>query len=812
MAIVVHFALAAVLPLVARRYGRAAFVVGALAPAGTLVYALARAGEALADTPPLETAAWAPAIGLEFTARFDELAVLLILLISGVGTIVLGYYAGYAKVGDHRTAARDSALLVTFAGAMLGLVLADDVLSLYLFWELTTLCSFLLVGGDGLRKRLRQSATQALLVTTFGGLAMLLGLVLLGTAAGTLRISEILADPPGGGVVTAALLLILLGALTKSAQVPFHPWLPSAMVAPTPVSAYLHAAAMVKAGVYLVARFSPAFADHPAWWIPVVGCGLWTMLLGGFRALRQYDLKTLLAYGTISQLGFLMVMLGIGTWMSALAAGTLILAHGLFKSALFLTVGIIDKRTGTRDIRELSGLGGRWRVLTTLTTLALLSMAGLPPLLGFLGKEVALEALLHGGPVDMVACVGVVAGSVLTVAYSLRFLRGAFARKPDVAPPPSVPCGRVMTALVAVPSLAGLVLALAPGLIEPIEAGYADRYGSDPGYHLALWHGFTPPLALSVGIVVAGYLVHRYAGLQRLGGRVPSGLQAQNWYTASVDGLEHVAHGVTGRTQVGSLPVYLGVILTTLVVVPGAGLLAGGVEFGALRLFDNGLQVPLAVLVLAAAVTSLVARRRLTAVLLTGVVGYGIGAWFVVDGGADLALAQFLVETLTLVVFVFVIRRFPPRFTQNREYIPGRWVKAVVAGVAGTFVAVLAVLYSGYTHGMPEASREYIERAEDETGATNVVNAIIVDFRAFDTIGEIAVLAVAATGAASLILARSRKRTGGDGTSDEPGVAEGTDPVGGRDEAEESGDAGAVRSARARDTGPGDGPEPEVTS
>ncbi len=760
MAIVAHFALAAVLPLIGRRYGRVAFLVGALAPAATLGYALSRAGEAVSGTPPVDTVAWAPVIGLEFTARLDELALLLILLVSGIGAVVLCYYSQYAKADDHRTAARDSALLVTFAGAMLGLVLADDVISLYLFWELTTVCSFLLVGGDGVAKRLRKSATQALLVTSLGGLAMLLGLILLGTAAGTMRISEILADPPSGGIVTAALLLILLGALTKSAQVPFHPWLPSAMVAPTPVSAYLHAAAMVKAGVYLVARFSPGFADHPAWWIPVVVCGLWTMLLGGFRALRQYDLKTLLAYGTISQLGFLMIMLGSGTWMSALAAGTLILAHGLFKSALFLTVGIIDKRAGTRDIRELSGLGRQWRTLTTLATFAAMSMAGLPPLLGFIGKEVALEALFGGDTLDQVIGVGVAIGSVLTVAYSLRFLRGAFGTKPDMAAAEPVPCGRLMTGLVAIPALAGLVLAFVPEVIEPMEAGYADGYGSHPGYHLALWHGITPALLISVGIVVVGFLVHRYAGLQRLGGYVPEPLRAQTWYTKSVESLEFLAQGVTGRIQVGSLPVYLGVILTTLVVVPGAGLLSGGVEFGELRLVDNWLQLPLSVLVLAAAVTALIARRRLTAVLLAGVVGYGIGAWFVVDGGADLALAQFLVETLTLVVFVFVIRRFPPRFIENRGYVHGRWPKAIVSVAAGTFVAVLAVLYSGYTSGMPEGSREYIQRAEDETGATNVVNAIIVDFRAFDTIGEITVLAVAATGAASLILARSRKRGG----------------------------------------------------
>ncbi|OLT47549.1 NADH dehydrogenase [Saccharomonospora sp. CUA-673] len=764
VAIVAHFVLAAVLPSLANRFGRVVFLIGAIAPAATLAYALSRAGEAIGGNPPLETLAWAPVIGLEFTARFDELALLMILLVSGVGTVVLCYYSRYAKPDDHRTAARDSALLVTFAGAMLGLVLADDVISLYLFWEITTIASFLLVGGDGIAKRLRNSATQALLVTVLGGLSLLLGLIFLGTAAGTFRISEILADPPSGAMVTAALVLIIVGALTKSAQVPFHPWLPTAMVAPTPVSAYLHAAAMVKAGVYLVARFAPGFADHPAWWIPIVVCGLWTMLLGGFRALRQYDLKTLLAYGTVSQLGLLMVLVGTGTWLSALAAGTLILAHGLFKSALFLTVGIIDKRAGTRDVRELSGLGRQWRFLAAMATLSLMSMAGLPPLLGFVGKEAALEATFHGDPVDLLVGIGVAIGSVLTVVYSLRFLRGAFGTKPDMEPAPAVRCGRFMTGLVAIPSLAGLVLAVTPGLIEPIVAGYAGGFGPAPDYHLALWHGFTPPLFISAAVIVAGLLVHRFAGVQRLGGHVPKALHAQTWYTKAVEGIESVAQGVTGRIQVGSLPVYLGITLVTLVVVPGAGLLSGDVEFGPLRLYDNWLQIPVTLLIMIAAVTAVIARRRLTAVLLAGVVGYGIGAWFVLDGGADLALVQFLVETVTIVVFVFVIRRFPPRFTEDKAYVHGRWAKGVIAGVAGVFVAVLAVLYSGYTSGMPAASREYIERAEDSAGATNVVNAIIVEFRALDTIGEIVVLVIAATGAASLILARSRKRDADDGT------------------------------------------------
>ncbi|MEU3269210.1 hydrogen gas-evolving membrane-bound hydrogenase subunit E [Saccharomonospora sp. NPDC006951] len=763
IAIAAHLVLAALLPLIARRWGKVAFLVGALAPAATLGYALTGTGRALGGDPPAESVAWAPDIGLEFTTRFDALSLIMILLVSGIGAVVLCYYFFYAKPDDPSTA-RNSALLTMFAGAMLGLVLADDIISLYLFWELTTVCSFLLVGGDGTTKKLRRSATQALLVTASGGLAMLLGLILLGTAAGTFRISEIIADPPSGSVVTAAALLILLGALTKSAQVPFHPWLPGAMVAPTPVSAYLHAAAMVKAGVYLVARFAPAFADLPAWWIPIVVLGLWTMVLGGFRALREHDLKTLLAYGTVSQLGFLMVLLGVGTWISALADATLILAHGLFKSALFLTVGIIDKRTGTRDIRELSGLGRRWPMLAIFATLAVLSMAGFPPLLGFLGKEVALEALLHGDAKDLLLLAGVAIGSVFTVAYSLRFLTGAFRTRKDAEPIPATQPGVGMSTMVALPAIAGLVLPFATTVLEPLVAGYADGYvARRPSYELGLWHGITGPLVLSAVILLLGYGLFRAAPVlvPKLSGWVPGPLQAQRGYRYSVAGLEWVSHAVTGRLQAGSLPTYIGVILVVMVLVPGGGLLAGVEWPDELRWFDSWLQLPLAILVVAATFTVVLARRRLTAVLLTGAVGYGIGALFIVDGGSDLALAQFLVETLTLVVFVFVIRRFPPRFIEERHFIrKDRWIKAGISVVAGLFVAVVAVLVSASREpGMPAASTAYIENAEAETGASNVVNAIIVDFRAFDTIGEIAVLAVAATGAASLVLARARSRS-----------------------------------------------------
>ncbi|WP_216206609.1 hydrogen gas-evolving membrane-bound hydrogenase subunit E [Amycolatopsis aidingensis] len=770
VAIAVHFAVACVLPLVARRYGRWAFGVAALVPAGTLGYSFLRFTPG--DGPVTESFSWAPRIGLDLVLRLDALAMVMIVLVAGIGALVLCYYACYAKPGGSDIS-RNSVLLLVFAGSMLGLVLADDVFSLYIFWELTTVCSFLLVGGDGIGKNVRRSAMQALLVTALGGLAMLLGLILLGVQAGTFRVSEIVAAPPSGTVVDIAVVLVLLGAFTKSAQVPFHPWLPAAMVAPTPVSAYLHAAAMVKAGVYLVARFAPGFADLPAWWVPVLVLGVWTMVLGGFRALREHDLKILLAFGTVSQLGFLMVLLGTGSYLAAIAGATMLLAHGFFKSTLFLTVGAIDRRTGTRDIRELSGLGARWPAVAVLAGLAAASMAGVPPLLGFVGKEAALEAYTGGGPREVAVLAGLVLGSVFTVAYSLRFLVGAFGTRRGAKPAQPQAPGAGFGVTIALPALAGLVLPLVVGQVEPLLAEYAGAYpaGAEP-YHLALWHGWTLPLLLSAVILGCGYLAHRANPVVlRMSGWVPGPLHAQRGYHRAVTGLDGLAHGFTGRVQTGSLPTYIGTILLAVVLVPGTGLLTGAVDGGVPALFDTWLQLPVAIVVLVATATVLLARRRLTAVLLTGVVGYGIGALFLVHGGTDLALAQFLVESLTLVVFVFVLRRFPSSFVQPHPPIRStRWMKATVAGVGGVFVALLAVLFSGNRPEPSAASTEYLQRALPEAGAHNVVNAILVDFRAFDTVGEIVVLAVAATGAASLALATylPRRRTGAHPREDEP--------------------------------------------
>ena len=760
--VVAHLAVAALLPLIRAR--RTAFVVAALLPAATLVWAPANVGA-------VEVVPWAPSLGLEFAFRLDAVALAMVVLVSGVGALILLYCVGYFGPQDEE-APRTGALLLAFAGAMLGLVLADDLLTLYVFWELTSVASFLLVGQSGATREARRAAVQALLVTVLGGLAMLLGFVLLGTAAGTYRISGIVAMPPSGPLLVPALLLILLGAFTKSAQLPFHPWLPAAMVAPTPVSAYLHAASMVKAGVFLVARLTPAFGGLAAWWVPIVGFGLATMLLGGWRALREHDLKRILAFGTVSQLGFLMTLVGAGGRDAALAGVAMLLAHGLFKAPLFLVVGTIDHATGTRDIRRLSGLARALPGTCVIATLAAASMAGVPPLLGFVTKEAAFEAFLHDGRWPITA--GLVAGSILTVAYTARLLFGAFGPSTDTAsgppqqaemadpaaasraPRPVEPAGPAvhrpgpwLTVPAAVCALAGLVLGIVPDPVDALSAAYAG-----PGaYHLALWHGLGLPLLLTALVLAGGLAAWRVL-------RAPTfwPLDAQRGYERTVAGLGRAAVAVTGRLQTGSLPVYLGTILAVVVALPGVATVAGTAWPAGQPLVHTLVQVPLGLAAVLAAVALVRCHRRFTGVLLVGVIGYAVGGLFIVDGAPDLALAQFLVETLSLVVFVFVLRRLPAHFVDRPLARSAALVKAAVAIVGGVTVAGLAVVASAARTGPSATAADFARLAPEGAGADNVVAAIIVDFRALDTVGEIAVLFVAAAGVASLVLATRHDR------------------------------------------------------
>lgn len=640
---------------------------------------------------------------------------------------------------------------------MLGLVLADDLITLYLFWELTTVFSYLLIGYSSEQKHSRRSALQALTVTTLGGLAMLVGFLILGQAAGSYRISAIVADPPATSLaISVAVVLILCGALSKSAIWPFSVWLPNAMAAPTPVSAYLHAAAMVKAGVYLVARLAPGFAEVPVWRPVVLVLGGATMLLGGWRALRLNDLKLVLAYGTVSQLGFLTLLAGIGNRDAALAAAVMILSHALFKAPLFLVTGIVDHAAGTRDLRRLSGVGRALPYVCAVAVLAAASMAALPPLLGFAAKEAAFDALLHGDAVDRWALAVTVAGSTLTVAYAVRFVWGAFARKPGVEDTPVHRVGWAFLAPPALLALCGLVLGPGVGRVYRLLSAYADEFPvpAHP-YHLALWHGFGTALLLSAVATVGGVVL--FAGrttVTRLSRRIA-------WPTADrvfgrlLLGLERTSLEITGFVQRGSLSGYLAI---TLLVMLAGQLAVLGVDrpwhgASAPRLWDVPLQGAVAALTCAAALLCLTVSRRMKAVVLAGLTGYGTALLFVVQGGPDLALTQFCVETVSMVVFVLVLRRMPVHFQESVS----TWRRAVRIPVALAAAATLSVVVwvAAAARTADPAGAAMVEETAHH-GLKDVVATILVDLRAWDTMGESAVLAAAAIGVTSLIYLHRR--------------------------------------------------------
>ncbi|MGR6967179.1 Na+/H+ antiporter subunit A [Geodermatophilus sp. URMC 61] len=762
--LLLHLIAGVLAPVLVRWWGRQAFLALALVPAAGFGWVLSRLGPVLAGEELRETVPWIPALDLDVALRLDALALTFAALVTGIGALVLVYCARYFAPDEEGTG-RFAGCLTAFAGSMLGLVLADDLFLLYVFWELTTVFSFLLIGGSGRRLAARRAASQALILTTAGGLAMLVGLILIGQASGSFLLSEVVAGPGSGPAMVTGTALVLVGAVTKSAMVPFHFWLPAAMEAPTPVSAYLHAAAMVKAGIYLVARLAPGFADVPGWRPVVLGLGLATMLLGGYRALRQNDLKLLLAFGTVSQLGFLLVLVGGGSRELAAAGLAMTVAHALFKSTLFLTVGVVDHATGTRDLRKLSGLGRRLPVLAGVGLLAGASMAGVPPMFGFVGKEAAFTALWEGGLPSRAAAVfeltGLVLGSVLTAAYTLRFLWGAFARKPGV-PETAVEHapGALFLAAPAVLALTGLVAGPASPLLAPLVTEYADTLPLlAPEYEkLALWHGLQPALALSAVTLLGGAaLFAARKPVHRLQRRVAVGASADEGYWNVVQAVDRLSVLVTGTTQRGSLPAYLGTILVAVLALPGTLLLTRAPWPGEWRAWDTPVQAVVGVVVVTAAALTLRIHQRLSAVLVVGVTGYGIAVLFALQGAPDLALTQFLVETLTLVVFVLVLRKLPKDITE-RHRPRERAVRGVIAVAVGAFMATVGAVALSARTATP-VSEAWPGPAYDFGGGKNIVNVTLVDIRAWDTLGEISLLVVAATGVASLVFLR--RRTGG---------------------------------------------------
>ncbi|MGW9825738.1 multicomponent Na+:H+ antiporter subunit A [Brevibacterium pityocampae] len=746
-----------------RLCGRAAFLVLALVPGAGFLVSLAQLPRILSGGDDwLEHFNWLPALNLQVVFLMDPLAWLLSLLVTGIGALVFVYCARYFAADEPRLA-RFAGVLMAFAGMMYGLVLADEMLLLFIFWEGTTVFSYLLIGQYNSRQQSRRAALQALVVTTAGGLAMLVGVILLTVVMGTGRISTIVdigyTVGINDGLVITAVMLILVGAVSKSALIPFHFWLPGAMAAPTPVSAYLHAAAMVKAGIYLVLRLAPGFHGMPGWTAVLLALGITTMLMGGWQALRQFDLKLVLAFGTVSQLGFLIIVSSFGTRDITLAATTLLLAHGLFKSELFLIVGIIDHRAGTRDLRKLSGYGARSKGLFIAALVAAASMAGVPPLFGFVAKEAVYTTLLEDGTkAGAIAVIGVFLGSVLTVAYSARFVWGAFATKPGVEP---IEPARESPLFKSVPYLlaALTVLAgLASSFLDPVIASWSARLagGAEKPYYLALWHGLEPALLLSAGNLALGLAMFWFARqVSVFQAAMPDGIDFHGLYRRSITGLEASAAYVTARTQRGSMPFYQGVIYIVFIGSMSAALLLNDTWPSGIALADNALQIIVAAAIIMAALAATRAQKRFAAVVIVGISGYMMVAFFALQGAPDLALTQVLVETITIVVFVLVLRRLPARIGNSSGRLSPS-LRGLIAAVFGIMMMLLVFVAFGARTAAP-ISESFPFLAYEYGHGKNVVNVTLVDIRAWDTLGELSVVVAAATGVASLIFVRGRE-------------------------------------------------------
>ena len=700
---------------------------------------------------------WLPSLGVAFAFAIDGLSLTFSLLISGIGALVLLYSNTY--LAGHPQWGRFALFLTAFMLSMLGLVLADDLISLFVFWELTTITSYLLIGFGHETETGRRSALQALFVTGAGALAMLAGLILLGNAAGTFRISEINAM---GDAVRAhpmylpILILVLAGAFTKSAQFPLHFWLPNAMAAPTPVSAFLHSATMVKGGVYLLARLHPALSGTEAW--------LWTLtLFGGFTAvfasvlaLRQTDLKQALAYTTLMALGTLTMTLAQPGAYALTAFATFLVAHSLYKASLFLMVGCIDHGTGTREADRLGGLARAMPVTALAAALAALSMAGLPPLVGFISKELQYAGAIEAeGPRLAVVGAALAANALMFAVAGVVALRPFFGRASGEAPPLSP--HEAPWQMLAGPILlaaAGLAFGLAPWLIQdrviaPVVAGFLGD--ASLAKELKLWAGVNLPLFLSLatfGIGIALYLAHRplRAALARADAAAPSFDRGWDSFLA---GLRAFAAWQTHIVQPGRLRAYLAV--TFAVVAAGIG---GTALWAAPALAPISLEgvrpknVAILALIVAGTLLTAFTRSRIAAVAGLGVVGIGVALIFIVYSAPDVAITQLLVEVLVVVLVAVAMLRLP--YLDDHARTERRPLDAVIAVAVGgaVSIATLAVL------AVPLDRRltDFFEAASwPEAYGRNIVNVILVDFRALDTFGEIAVVAVAALAAYALL-------------------------------------------------------------
>ncbi|MBM3422545.1 MAG: putative monovalent cation/H+ antiporter subunit A [Chlorobi bacterium] len=749
------FVVSAAMPFLYGRIRRYFGLVAVLPPLALLSGLISYYPRIAAGEIVRETIFWVPSLGVNLSFLLDGLSLTFALIITLVGAAVFLYAGTYMQ--HYKQAPRFFFSISLFMTSMLGLVLSDNMAAMFVFWELTGISSFLLIGFSHHDLQSRKSALQALLVTGGGGLALLAGLILLSGLSGTMEISELYLQHDSivsSPLYPAIALLFMIGAFTKSAQFPFHFWLPNAMAAPTPVSAYLHSATMVKAGIYLLARMNHVLGGTVFWQDTLLVFGALTMIGSAVLSFSQTDLKKLLAYSTVSVLGTLCMMIGIGSEHAIKAFFIYLVAHSLYKGTLFLVAGTIDHSAGTRDVGLLGGLGRAMPFTMATAMLASLSMMGVIPLVGFIGKETLYASILELEDWGQYLVVAAVAANGLLVMITL--LAGIRPFTGKMRQLPSTPHEASLSILAGPACLA--LLGLLAGLFPDFFLGsMLDRFASvvladTLTFRIKLWHGFNEVLLLSFVTLFCGILFYvlRFRMLPLLNDRhlLPI-LKPSAWYDAVLDGLQRVARTQTRIVQNGSLRNYVIVIVVTAVAL-GASAIAGNVSV--LPPFPAGevtfYEVAIVSIILVSILLLITSTSRLKAVIALGVMGFSIGIIFILYGAPDLALTTFAIETLSVILFVLVLYRLP-RFSTYSSTL-SRIRDAVIAGSAGIFMTIMVLLTASgeLDSGL---KRYFAETSLPEGKGRNIVNVILVDFRAIDTLGEITVLAIAAIGVFAML-------------------------------------------------------------
>lgn len=739
------------------------------------------------------TLKWIPSLDISFVSYIDGLSLLFSLLITGIGALVVLYSIFYLDKTREQLH-NFYVYLMLFMTAMLGIVQSDHLISLYFFWELTSISSFLLIGYWYKRDRSRFGALKSMMITVFGGLMMLGGFVLLSIMGETYSIRELIALAPklaNHDWFVWSLILVLLGAFTKSAQFPFYIWLPDAMEAPTPVSAYLHSATMVKAGLYLVARFTPIYASSEVWIWLVTGIGLLTLFWGSFFALKQTDLKGILAFSTVSQLGLIMSLLGAGAISfhtgvedntvfkyAAFAAIFHLINHATFKGSLFMIAGIIDHETGTRDIRKLGGLMSLMPISFTIAAIGSFSMAGLPPFNGFLSKEMFLSGMLSilefglfafdtwGVLFPVIAWIA----SVFTFVYSFYFVFRTFTgkHKPELLPKPAheAPIGMLISPAI----LGSLVLLIffipniiGDALIKPAVIAiqpYLYTTPSDVDIHIAAWHGLkSTELWMTVGIIVLGFLLYwTLPKWQPLYHKFPSRISLNRLYDNMMFLSEVGTNRLSSLYMTGFIRSYLVYMFTGITLLSISTLLikdAFEISFAMLAPI-RFYELIIALVLIAGTITILMAKSRLTSIIALGAVGYSVALFFVIFNAPDLALTQLVIETISVALFLLAFYHLP-KLNRHENRMRFRLGNAIVAFGVGATITLIAL--SAHSQKLvPSISGFYEKTVYSEAGGGNIVNVILVDYRGFDTLFEIAVLAIASLGIISMIKLRLTRK------------------------------------------------------